>query len=193
MKISVDGRGYAPTPRPGQCLRTLLRELGQFAVKKGCDTGDCGACTVLVDGVPTHSCVLPAHRAEGAEVRTAAGVSDEVPAAFARAAGFPVTGFAVVLENGTARHTLRHHCDPAAEAKRGQLAVTEDDLARMAQLLCEFDAVEAAAPTKQGTPQARFHKRIGMVEYEVFAEVWRAARQVAFKTMMKRRGKEASP
>lgn len=113
-------------------------------------------------------------------------------AEIARAAGFPVTGFAVVLENGTVRHTLRHHGDPAAEAKRGQLAVTEDDLARMAQLLCEFDAVEAAAPTKQGTPQARFHKRIGMVDYEVFAEVRHAARQVASKTMVKRRGKEAS-
>ena len=94
----------------------------------------------------------------------------------ARAAGFSVTGFVIVLENGTVRHTLRHHDDPAAEAKRGQLAVTEDDLARMAQLLCEFDTVEASAPTKQGTPQARFHKQIGMVEYEVFAEMRRTAR-----------------
>lgn len=111
----------------------------------------------------------------------------------ARVAGFPVTGFVVVLENGTARHTLRRHGDPAAESKRGQLAVTEDDLARMAQLLCEFDSVEAADPTKQGTPQARFRKRIGAVDYEVFAEVRRAAKQIAFKTMMKRRAKgEAS-
>ena len=70
--------------------------------------------------------------------------------------------------------------------------MTEDDLVRMAQLLCEFDTVEAAAPTKQGTAQARFRKRIGMVEYEVFAEVRRAARQIAFKTMMKRRRKEVS-
>lgn len=110
-------------------------------------------------------------------------------AEIARAAGFPVTGFVVVLENGTARHTLRRHGDPATEGKRGQLAVTEDDLARMAQFLCEFDSVEVADPTKQGTPQARFRKRIGTVDYEVFAEVRRAAKQIAFKTMMKRRAK----
>ncbi len=103
-----------------------------------------------------------------------------------RAVGFTVTGFVVVLENGTARHTLRHHGNPATEGRRGQLAVTEDDLARMAQLLCEFDSIEGADPTKQGTPQARFRKRIGVVDYEVFAEVRQSAKQVAFKTMMKR-------
>ena len=110
-------------------------------------------------------------------------------AEIAHAAGFPVTGFVIVLENGTVRHTLRRHGDPATDGKRGQLAVTEDDLVRMAQLLCEFDSVEAADSTKQGTPQARFRKRLGSVDYEVFAEVRRAAKQIAFKTMMKRRAK----
>lgn len=113
-------------------------------------------------------------------------------AAIARAAGFPVAGFLVVLENSTARHTLRRHGDPVAEARRSQLAVTEDDLARLAQFLREFDTVEAADPTKQGTVQVRFRKRIGTVDYEVFAEVRRGAGQVAFKTMMKRRALEAS-
>lgn len=113
-------------------------------------------------------------------------------AAIEKAAGFPVTGFAVVLENGTARHTLRRHGDAATEARRGQLAVTSDDLALMPQLLCEFDAVEPVDPTKQGTPQARFHKRLGTVEYEVFAEVRRTAKQIAFKTMLKRRVKESA-
>lgn len=113
-------------------------------------------------------------------------------AAIARAAGFPVTGFTVVIENGTARHTMRHHGNPTAEAKRGQLAVTEDDLARSPQLLCEFDTVEPADPTKQGTVQVRLRKRIGTVDYEVFAEVRRSAKQIAFKTMVKRRVRTAS-
>lgn len=109
-----------------------------------------------------------------------------------KAVGFPVTGFVIVLENGTARHTLRRHGDPSTEAKRGQLAVTLDDLALVPQLLGEFDTVEPADPTKQGAVQAHFRKRIGTVEYEVFAEVRTAAEQLAFKTMLKRRAEEAS-
>lgn len=110
--------------------------------------------------------------------------------AISKAVGISVTGYAVVLENGTARHTLRRHGDARAEARRGQLAVTEDDFALLPQILCEFDRVEAADATKQGVPQARFHKRIGIVEYEVFAAVRQRAEQVAFKTMLKRRARE---
>ena len=78
----VDGTERAVDPQPGQCLRTWLRDQGAHAVKRGCDAGDCGACTVQIaqqGQAPkaVHSCIIPADRAAGSQITTLEGLAPE--------------------------------------------------------------------------------------------------------------------
>ena len=78
-KISfiLNGKKALTEVEPHHTLLQLLREkLGLMGTKEGCGLGDCGACTVLIDGLAVNSCLFPALEAEGKEVTTIEGVSD---------------------------------------------------------------------------------------------------------------------
>lgn len=94
IELEIDGRAHTETVEPRTVLLDLLRERhGLTGVKASCERGVCGACTTLVDGVPTASCSMFAFSAEGSSVETVAGqLEDGVPGpvqrAFADCGGF---------------------------------------------------------------------------------------------------------
>ena len=61
---------------PSDTLLGVLRRLGYYGVKQGCETGDCGACTVLLDGKPVNSCVVLAAQAEGHRIQTIESIGE---------------------------------------------------------------------------------------------------------------------
>jgi carbon-monoxide dehydrogenase small subunit len=80
MKISfeLNGKDVTVETRPNQTLVDLLRdELGVTSVKKGCEQGECGACTIMVDGVAVTSCIVLAPQVEGRKVTTLDGLEDD--------------------------------------------------------------------------------------------------------------------
>ncbi|MGH7506461.1 MAG: (2Fe-2S)-binding protein, partial [Longimicrobiales bacterium] len=76
VELNVNGdRRTAGVPAHYTLLEALRYGLGLTGSKQGCDKGDCGACTVLVDGVAVLSCITPVWEAEGREVVTVEGLA----------------------------------------------------------------------------------------------------------------------
>ncbi|MDH3732295.1 MAG: (2Fe-2S)-binding protein [Gemmatimonadota bacterium] len=77
LELRVNGdRTETGVPTHYTLLETLRYVLGLTGSKQGCDKGDCGACTVLLDGDAVLSCILPVHEAVGREVCTVEGLAD---------------------------------------------------------------------------------------------------------------------
>jgi carbon-monoxide dehydrogenase small subunit len=127
LSLTVNGVRVTRLVEPQVLLLDFLREeLGLTGAKEGCGTGDCGACTVMIDGKPQHSCLTLAVEAEGREVTTVEGlVTDgmlnEVQSAFvqygATQCGICTPGFVVM---STA--FLRDHPKPSEEELRMGIA-----------------------------------------------------------------------
>src|SRR5215470_5117922 len=80
IAFSVNGRGVRVSSSPAKRLSRVLREeCGLTGTKVGCDAGDCGACTVLLDGEPVCACLIAAGQAQGCEVTTVEGLAQRGP------------------------------------------------------------------------------------------------------------------
>ena len=76
LQMRVNGQDRQADVSPVKRLLDVLRdELGLTGTKEGCGEGECGACTVLLDGTPVNSCLIPACQVEGAQVLTVEGLA----------------------------------------------------------------------------------------------------------------------
>ena len=108
IELSVNGDLYRREIAPDSTLLDVLRDdVGFTGTKWGCKTGDCGACTVLVDGEPVASCIQLARQVEGREITSIEGLDregglDDVQAAFvsngAAQCGFCTPGMILAVE-----------------------------------------------------------------------------------------------
>lgn len=74
ISIVLNGQKKVFKVQSDEILLDVLRRFGYKGTKKGCDTGDCGACAVLMDNVPVLSCLIPAVRAHGCQIITIEGI-----------------------------------------------------------------------------------------------------------------------
>ena len=77
IKLELNGRTIVASVEADTVLLDFLREKGCLSVKRGCDTSNCGLCTVLMDGKPILSCSTLAVRADGHEIHTLEGLQAE--------------------------------------------------------------------------------------------------------------------
>lgn len=151
VDVTVNGDGHA-VDVPGRYLLSdlLRRELGFTSVKRGCETGKCGACTVLMDGDPVKSCSVLAGQADGATVETIDGMDDElgrtIKDAYSRnhglQCGFCTSGFLL-----STKALLSENPDPDDEEIREAL---QGNICRCTGYTRIFQAVEDAAVRATG-------------------------------------------
>lgn len=149
INLVVNKKAYEIAVAPNRTLAQVLREdLDLSGTKIGCGIGDCGACTVVLDGRPVNSCLVLAVQANGSEVTTIEGVADgqklhPVQEAFvehgAIQCGFCTSGMIL-----TAKTLLEKNAKPSESEIRAALS---GNLCRCTGYQKIVEAVQAAAGT----------------------------------------------
>ena len=157
LKCVVNGKDVAIMIDPSHSLADVIRyDLGLTGTKKGCEEGECSACTVLVDGLPVDSCIVPAMKAQGRSILTIEGLEqngelDPIQEAFVEAGaiqcGFCTPG--VVL---SAKALLMREENPTKEEVRDELS---GHFCRCTGYLQFYDAVRIASEKIKARKAAR--------------------------------------
>ncbi|HLM49988.1 MAG TPA: (2Fe-2S)-binding protein [Solirubrobacteraceae bacterium] len=153
IAVTVNGRRHEVAVEPRRTLADVLRhDLGYTGTHLGCEHGICGACTVLVDGRPTRSCLVFGVQADDAEVETVEGLAgsdgelNPLQEAFSEhhglQCGFCTPGFLML-----ATAYLRENPDPSEEEVREAVA---SNICRCTGYQGIVEAVRAAAPGAGG-------------------------------------------
>src|SRR5688500_7619328 len=149
VELTVNGdRTTMGVPSHYTLLEALRYGIGLTGSKQGCDKGDCGACTVLLDGLPVLSCITPVWEAEGREVTTVEGLAgpaglhalqDAFEANGAAQCGFCTPGILM-----SAAALLNQNSQPTRQEIKDALS---GNLCRCTGYTKIFEAVEQAALT----------------------------------------------
>jgi aerobic-type carbon monoxide dehydrogenase small subunit (CoxS/CutS family) len=121
--VTVNGHAYDVHADVGQSLADTLRDnLGLTGTKIACNEGHCGACTVLVDGVPTLSCITLVHAVDGASVTTIEGLREHpMVQSFVRADALQC-GFCTPGQIVSAISLVETSADPSSDEIRHAMA-----------------------------------------------------------------------
>ncbi|MEZ5391517.1 MAG: (2Fe-2S)-binding protein [Bryobacterales bacterium] len=155
IQVTINGRRFEREVEPRQLLVHFIRDLGGLTgTKVGCDTSQCGACTVLLNGVAAKSCTCLAVQADGAEITTVEGLAKggelhPLQEAFWNKHGLQC-GFCTPGMILASHELLRTNPDPSEDEIRHAL---EGNMCRCTGYQNIVRAVKAAAATMKGGAQ----------------------------------------
>jgi aerobic-type carbon monoxide dehydrogenase small subunit (CoxS/CutS family) len=151
IELRVNGRSRELAFEPSKLLLDVLRQdLELTGSKRGCDDSSCGACTVLLDGIPMMSCTLLGASCEGQEITTVEGVSEHGSLAAIQKAygdwggaqcGYCTPGFIM-----TVKHLLSENPEPTEQDIRGALS---GNLCRCTGYSQMYQAIKSAIDAEQ--------------------------------------------
>lgn len=151
IRMKVNGREYTVEAEPLSRLLDVLRlNLGLTGTKEGCGEGECGACSVIIDGVVINSCLVPVCQVDGSSITTVEGLSGSELSRLQQSFidyGAAQCGICIPGMLMAAQALLQSHPNPTRSEIREAIA---GNLCRCTGYMKIVDAIEAAAVVDSG-------------------------------------------